>query len=613
VDVEMKKWIIALSICTLLTCSAQTITAASTEPIIRLPTDFVTMTADHDGSQAWFNFTLTGVPSGYDISDGVYPGWCVDKYQTMDLIADHQVKLKSCYASDLQGFDAISWEKMNYIINHKQGKNQNSVQRAMWYFTNDIYPEGYPGALAIINDTNNNSAGYIPQNGEILAIAIEAQGELQLAFLELVIPVTNDYSLVWKDTNKDGLQGVNEPGLSGVTVQLYYSNDTLFQTTTTNPLGHYTFTDVLAGDYYLKFTVKSGYKFTIKDAGSDDTLDSDADTTTGKTINFTAIANPDISIWDAGMYAQSSGGTPGTPEEPPQNVPPTASAASGEPYTGSVNATMTFNGSRSYDADGRIISWRWTFGDGTNGTGETTTHVYTIPGIYNVTLLVTDNDFGTNIYPTIATITTNNNDPGKPVIAGPHSGVATVTYHYTFLSIDPDNNNLIYFINWGDGPQFVSSLTASGEPLELSHEWAAPGFYIIQAQSQDTYDNQSEIAEITVAIDVSYVQNLGYLIDMTGDGIYEKFHSNETGVETTVNHQSDGTYLIDTDGDGKWNTVYNPVSGETQVYREQSILQYALIILVVLIIVCLLLFYFIRGRRRGRTINKNQDSEDKKF
>jgi hypothetical protein len=287
VDVEMKKWIIALSICTLLTCSAQTITAASIEPIVRLPNDYVTMTAEHadyPGSQIWFNFTLIGVPSGYDISNGVYTGWCVDKYHTMDLNVDHQVKLKSCYASDLVGFGNINWEQMNYIINHKQGKTRTSIQRAIWYFTNDIIPEGYPGAWAIINDTINNSAGYIPQNNEILAIAIEAQGELQLAFLELVIPVTNDYSLVWKDTNKDGLQGVNEPGLSGVTVQLYYSNDTLFQTTTTNPLGHYTFTDVLAGDYYLKFTVKSGYKFTIKDTGSDDTLDSDADdTTNGKT------------------------------------------------------------------------------------------------------------------------------------------------------------------------------------------------------------------------------------------------------------------------------------------------------------------------------------------
>jgi heme/copper-type cytochrome/quinol oxidase subunit 2 len=100
---------------------------------------------------------------------------------------------------------------------------------------------------------------------------------------------------------------------------------------------------------------------------------------------------------------------------------------------------------------------------------------------------------------------------------------------------------------------------------------------------------------------------------MTGDGVYEKFHSNETGVETTVNHQADGTYLIDTNGDGKWNTLYNPVSGQTQVYREQPILQYALIILAILIAVFLLLFYIMRGRRRSRTISKNQDNEEKKF
>jgi chitodextrinase len=614
VDVDMKKWIIALSICTLLTCSAQTITAAPTEPTVRLPSTIITLTPDHDSTQVWFNFTLTGVPSGYDVTDDVYPGWCVDKYNVMDINTNHRVTLKSCYADDLSNnFKDIDWEKINYIINHRQGKLKHTVQYAMWYFTDGIIPTDYPGAWPIINDTKNNSAGYIPGNGDILAIAIEGESKIQLAFLELAIPIPNQFEgLVWYDTNADGLQGANAKGIPDVTVQLYYSNDTLFQTTTTNTQGHYIFNNVLSGQYYLKFILKSGYKFTIKDAGSDDSDDSDADTATGKTIAFNFTEGESITIWDAGMYVQSSGGTPENPEVPPSNELPSASASSGEPYQGFVNATMFFNGSRSYDIDGRIISWRWTFGDGTNGTGETTTHKYTLPGIYNVSLLVMDNDFGTNIYPTIATITTENNPPGTPVIAGPHSGVATINYQYTFVSIDPDNNNLIYFINWGDGPQIVSSAIGSGEPLELSHQWAAPGFYIIQAQANDTY-TISDIAEITVAIDVIHVQNLGYLIDMTGDGVYEKFHSNETGVETTVNHQADGTYLIDTNGDGKWNTLYNPVSGQTQVYREQPILQYALIILAILIAVFLLLFYIMRGRRRSRTISKNQDNEEKKF
>ena len=89
----------------------------------------------------------------------------------------------------------------------------------------------------------------------------------------------------------------------------------------------------------------------------------------------------------------------------------------GHPIRGFINSNITFNGSRSYDpdTDGRIIAYRWNFGDGTNGTGEITTHSYTATGTYNVTLLVTDNDFATDLDTITAQITLGNNPPSVPV------------------------------------------------------------------------------------------------------------------------------------------------------------------------------------------------------
>ncbi|GAH14381.1 unnamed protein product, partial [marine sediment metagenome] len=88
------------------------------------------------------------------------------------------------------------------------------------------------------------------------------------------------------------------------------------------------------------------------------------------------------------------------PYHPRVNIPPTADASAGETYQGSVGKEITFNGSNSSDLDGTITEWFWDFGDGTNGTGEITSHNYSTPGTYNVTLTVTDNKGDTGTYET---------------------------------------------------------------------------------------------------------------------------------------------------------------------------------------------------------------------
>jgi predicted transcriptional regulator len=56
-----------------------------------------------------------------------------------------------------------------------------------------------------------------------------------------------------------------------------------------------------------------------------------------------------------------------------------------------VTDVARFDGSLSHD-DGRITSYLWDLGDGTFIEGPTVTHIYRVPGIFNVTLTVTDDD-----------------------------------------------------------------------------------------------------------------------------------------------------------------------------------------------------------------------------
>jgi PKD repeat protein len=52
----------------------------------------------------------------------------------------------------------------------------------------------------------------------------------------------------------------------------------------------------------------------------------------------------------------------------------------------------TFNAWPSYDRDGRIVEYRWSLGDGTEGSGRRLTHRYGEKGAFEVTLTVTDNE-----------------------------------------------------------------------------------------------------------------------------------------------------------------------------------------------------------------------------
>jgi DNA-binding beta-propeller fold protein YncE len=74
--------------------------------------------------------------------------------------------------------------------------------------------------------------------------------------------------------------------------------------------------------------------------------------------------------------------------------PNQAPVASFEAVPGSAGSATRFDASGAADSDGTIVRYDWDFGDGTlrlDG-GPSPQHVYTQPGTYTVTLVVTDNE-----------------------------------------------------------------------------------------------------------------------------------------------------------------------------------------------------------------------------
>jgi hypothetical protein len=118
----------------------------------------------------------------------------------------------------------------------------------------------------------------------------------------LVSPANRVGDLAWLDTNSNGLQDDDEPGLAGVVAGLSDGSRT-----TTGPDGRYVFDDLPDGTFTVCFVLPPGYAFTRANAG-EDSMDSDADPATGCTrpVNL-GIGNRDNLTGDAGVVP--SGGS----------------------------------------------------------------------------------------------------------------------------------------------------------------------------------------------------------------------------------------------------------------------------------------------------------------
>ena len=113
-------------------------------------------------------------------------------------------------------------------------------------------------------------------------------------------------NFVWEDVDGDGQQGITEPGVGGVTVELLDSIGSVVGTTTTAADGSYSFAGVAPGTYSVRFTPSGVYGLTAQDAGGDDALDSDADPVTGETAQFTVASGQNQDSIDAGLIVGAS-------------------------------------------------------------------------------------------------------------------------------------------------------------------------------------------------------------------------------------------------------------------------------------------------------------------
>ncbi len=158
---------------------------------------------------------------------------------------------------------------------------------------------------------------------------------------------------------------------------------------------------------------------------------------------------------------------------------------------------VVFDGSESRDPDGEIVQWRWDFGDGMTAPDAETVHAYSTPGVYTVTLTITD-DSGTPCGTQEKAIEVRVNTPPAADAGGDREAFAGGAHDAVVFdasgSSDPDNDPLTFSWDFGDGN------TANGP--KVMHAYDEPGVYTVRLRVDDGTKTTAGEAwdEITVTV-----------------------------------------------------------------------------------------------------------------
>jgi hypothetical protein len=189
--------------------------------------------------------------------------------------------------------------------------------------------------------------------------------------------------------------------------------------------------------------------------GMDDQIDA-------KTVEqITLLGDPSLKIGGysggSGVKARVDGAEAGVIAAPNENIEFHGVASDGqEPYA----YEWDFDNNGEYDdATGSTAFWSWS-----------------LPGVYWVSLKVTDSNEEVDIYDTIVCIELHASTPSEP--SGPARIKPGETYTYTTSISATSWDRIFYKFSWGDGTESAWLETASAD-----HSWNQKGFYQIRVQA----------------------------------------------------------------------------------------------------------------------------------
>lgn len=216
-----------------------------------------------------------------------------------------------------------------------------------------------------------------------------------------------------------------------------------------------------------------------------------------------------------------------------RSITVTPNQAPNASFTGPTSArfstNVAFDGSASGDADGRVVTWSFDFGDATVVTSASpvANHTYAAAGTYTVTLIVTDND-NTTATASRSILITPNAAPVAALTAPAGGRINRAVLLDASASRDNDGTITTYAFNFGDGSPIVSGASSTA-----SHVYVLAGSYTTQVTVTDN-DNATGTAVRAIVI--------------AGNQPPVASFSGPTGAVVGINNTYDASASFDPDG-----------------------------------------------------------------
>jgi len=172
-------------------------------------------------------------------------------------------------------------------------------------------------------------------------------------------------------------------------------------------------------------------------------------------------------------------------------------------YTFCINSIVNPNGDEFLVicdwGDGNISEWQDPLIPGQNISGS---HMWTRPGVYGIRVYVKDVWGARSPWSNLHNITiVDNKPPTTPTITGPNRVRKGVTYVYNAFAIDPNQDNISYFFDWGDGSGsgWIGPYL-SGMQAHVSHSFGFVGDVCVKVKAKDSWGAESDWGTLPIRI-----------------------------------------------------------------------------------------------------------------